>query len=145
MQQIEEDYTRPEGGEYIIKTDVGETTNMEITPVTPARSELHTPMRASTKCNYAFIPEDTKHLQQTNTCVIDNFVGIYGKYFKRVTREWVISTLNELSGGYVSDLDHGLENPGVTYFSDANGNVIKADFDCLQGITLFRSLSFVIF
>ena len=48
-------------------------------------------MRAATKCSYAFIPEDITHLKQKNTCVIDNFVGVYEKFFKHVNRKWMIN------------------------------------------------------
>ena len=47
----------------------------------------------------------------------------------------MIDILNEFEGGYTSDLDEGLEDPGVTHVSDAFGNVVKVGFNFMNGIT----------
>jgi hypothetical protein len=61
---VNDDYTHTGDDEYIVDVQVQDTKNIQITPVTQAISELHTPMRAATKCSYAFIPEDITHLKQ---------------------------------------------------------------------------------
>ena len=63
MREVENDYTQTGEAEYTTSVKVGENSNMQVTEVSQGRSELHTPMRASTKCNYAFIPEDISHLK----------------------------------------------------------------------------------
>jgi len=59
-------------------------------------------------------------------------------FLKKVTRQWVITTLNNLMGGYHSDLDEGLEDPGVTRISDADRKLQKVDFNYINGITPFQ-------
>jgi len=59
-------------------------------------SPTHTPMRGSQRIQYDFVPEDVSHLQHENTCVIDNFVGIYSQHLKKVTREWFINQLENI-------------------------------------------------
>jgi hypothetical protein len=70
--------------------------------------------------------------------VIDNFVGVYEKFFKHVNRKWMINILNEFEGGYKSDLDEGLEDPGVTHVSNAVGNLTAVGFNYLNGITPYQ-------
>jgi len=50
----------------------------------------------------------------------------------------MINLLNEFEGGYKSDLDEGLEDPGVTHVSDAVGNLTAVGFNYLNGITPYQ-------
>ena len=58
---VNEGYAHPGDDEYIVDVQVQDTTNIQITPVTQAISELHTPMRPAIKCHFAFVPKDITH------------------------------------------------------------------------------------
>ena len=60
------------------------------------------------------------------------------KIFYTCKLKMMTSLLNEFEGGYRSDLDEGLEDPGVTHVSDAVGNLTAVGFNYLNGITPYQ-------
>jgi hypothetical protein len=77
-------------------------------------SAANTGMKNVTFCKYAFIPSEDKYLENEGTCVIDNFVGIYGQHIKKLTREYFEELVNQFMGATHNPLD-ALGETGCDY------------------------------
>jgi len=145
-EQFEEQLRRewdwnPDGGgeaEYVVATSLAGTSGTTVVPAMSVGSQMGIPMRSSTHCKFAFIPEDTKHLKNEDTCVIDNLVGIYNKYFPIMTREWLINKCQKYSGVQTSLLDKDLDpEDQPIYVSDQFGKLQPNNIS-LRGISTWE-------
>jgi energy-coupling factor transporter ATP-binding protein EcfA2 len=68
------------------------TSMVEHTTTTTQQQDI--PMKSATQLMYNYIDEYKDFLQDTGTCVIDNFIGMYGKELK-LTRDGFISMCKE--------------------------------------------------
>jgi len=55
-------------------------------------------MKAAKVVAYDFIPENKDLLKNEGFCVIDNFVGTYGKRIKKLTQDYFIGLCYEVRG-----------------------------------------------
>ena len=94
-----------EASEIYVKSEVQSADVSSVTPIAPGKSEAHTPMRKASAVRYGFIPEDAKHQTNEGTCVIDNFVGIYGPLIKHMTKDYFVSKVNTIMNANQSCLD----------------------------------------
>jgi len=82
------------------------------------------PMKSAKPVKYDFIPSDDSLLKNEGFCVVDQFVGIYSKHIKKVTREWFIDKLHEMNKGWELDgnevMDVWTLESGVTPFMLCN-------------------------
>ena len=74
-------------------------------------------MRSDEVVNYNFIPHDDHLLNNDGFCVIDNFVGVYGKLITKLTTESFIDMCYDVRGEVkpnaikqISTLDHDLSD-----------------------------------
>ena len=90
--------------EYIVKEiDIGSILQIE-NKMTPIED---TPMRQATQLDYNIIDEYKDFLQNNGTCVIDNFIGMYGEELK-ITRDNFKCLVKEYYKQY--DIDWTVEN-----------------------------------
>ena len=66
-------------------------------------------MRKASAVRYGFLPEDAKHQKNAGTCVIDNFVGIYGPLIKHMTRDYFLNRVKAIMNPNHLGLDDGID------------------------------------
>ena len=71
-----------------------------------AKPPEHRLMKSAKPIKFDFIPSDESLLENEGFCVVDQFVGIYGRHVKKATRNWFINRLYEMNRA--SKLDTGV-------------------------------------
>ena len=82
-------------------------------------------MKSAKVVDYDFIPENKDLLKNDGFCVIDNFVGTYGKRIKKITQDYFIDLCYQVRGEkspnetkQISRLDDGInDDEELTYFT----------------------------
>ena len=90
--------------EHVSAIDISQVTDISELKATPTKDVR---MKAATKQIYDYIPSDDSLDTDTGLCVIDQFVGFYSTYIKKLNESYFYELCNEFNG--VNPLDVGVE------------------------------------